>query len=562
MLILAPTIIAELKYPTLQIRSHLDIHGAYIYQLLLGSTPVESAFLAGVPANYYWMYHAYFASIVGLTSLSPPFVITFASLLALLVSLSSIGRTVLALGLAKEQSMLLGFTILAVFFSVNITAILSVFAHHVNGTFVEHVRVMILPGGNRHLHSTLLAATGLSSMYLGFALFCTAIWTCISVLADRLDLMKLTVLSSCFIAALAVQQVAALVILATSVGGLALTALIQLRGIENKFDRILQIWNTTRRTIGLAQLKLWFAASAFGVMALVKYSLDIARIASSDFPFGFVSLLNLKMIVASLLLFLPFYFLQFALLRRQSELKAIFVQAAGSVLLFLALILGLPDTNQYKAVFFLSIPISLSALLSLQRLQNNDNIGCRTLGWIFTTLVVTLMLLQTAFINHYNLYLVENHVDRGFQYYGVHLNYPDEPYNRISAYNWIRANTPTDAVIIQPLYCYRYANVLMERSVYIKRTQSSTLWQHQNYVNGDVFIYPERKNDLGEFFRTDLTIGEYRDLLAKIESHITGRALFAVVKDEELNPELMAVRGAELVYEHESDGAHVYWLNP
>jgi len=43
---------------------------------------------------------------------------------------------------------------------------------------------------------------------------------------------------------------------------------------------------------------------------------------------------------------------------------------------------------------------------------------------------------------------------------------------------------------------------------------------------------------------------------------LPGRPIYALVKDEEISPEIMQRRGSRLVYEHAGDGANVYWLNP
>ena len=61
-MVLAPGLYAIVSSPTVQILSHPDLHFGYINQLLYGSTPLENVFVAGYPANYYWLFHAFLAA--------------------------------------------------------------------------------------------------------------------------------------------------------------------------------------------------------------------------------------------------------------------------------------------------------------------------------------------------------------------------------------------------------------------------------------------------------------------------------------------------------------------
>ena len=51
-------------------------------------------------------------------------------------------------------------------------------------------------------------------------------------------------------------------------------------------------------------------------------------------------------------------------------------------------------------------------------------------------------------------------------------------------------------------------------------------------------------------------------LLAKMLEDLPSRPFYAVVRDAKISPQVMAERGAKLIFKDESDGANVYWLNP
>ena len=108
LLVLAPGVFAIVSSPTLQVYSHPDIHFGYINQLLYDSTPVENVFLAGYPANYYWLWHAYIAAIVKLTSFKASHVATYLNIVSILLSLLWIGQALVKLRLSKRRAFFIG----------------------------------------------------------------------------------------------------------------------------------------------------------------------------------------------------------------------------------------------------------------------------------------------------------------------------------------------------------------------------------------------------------------------------------------------------------------------
>ena len=171
-LVLSPGLYAVITSPTVQILSHPDIHFGYIYQLLNGSTPLENVFVAGFPANYYWLFHAFAAAIIETSSLRPPYILSAVNILAVFSSLLWIGQTLVALKLSKPRTLHLGLLAVFVFCSVNATGILSLLAHFANGTFEpDNLRLLVLDGGHKYLHSALNKLTNINAMDLGITCF-------------------------------------------------------------------------------------------------------------------------------------------------------------------------------------------------------------------------------------------------------------------------------------------------------------------------------------------------------------------------------------------------------
>ena len=119
---------------------------------------------------------------------------------------------------------------------------------------------------------------------------------------------------------------------------------------------------------------------------------------------------------------------------------------------------------------------------------------------------------------------------------------------------WIRDNTPPEAIVVTPLYIFRFENIVPERAVFVKRTQSS--------FTDNIPAYDHRVYQLTVFYNEYTSHVEYQNLITDMEAQLPGRQLYAVVKDAEVRENAMRQRGATLVYENENDGANVYLLNP
>ena len=105
---------------------------------------------------------------------------------------------------------------------------------------------------------------------------------------------------------------------------------------------------------------------------------------------------------------------------------------------------------------------------------------------------------------------------------------------RFPAYYWIRDNTPTDSLVITPLDSFIFANILPERQFYVKQAQ---------YVyTVNIEDYDKRVRQLDKFYRNDTGPQDYHYISRNIARHFPDRPIYAVVKDSEVSPEVMAGR--------------------
>ncbi len=564
LLVLAPMLYAEFSLPGLQVWAHADIRLGYMNQLLYGSTPVENIFAAGHPPSYYWLYHAYMAAVAKITSLHPLQAEEIVNIAAIFSGLLWIARTLIALKLAKPRTVYLGAAVILVYFAVNITGILSLAAYLANGNAMPKgggtavLRVLLLEGADRRLHSVLIKVFSASSMTLGIAAFSAVFYTCVKALKGKIDLMALILASACGIAMLALRPDITLHI-AALLGGLALTGGIGLMGRANKVGRMRAFWHQASREVSPSAWLLWLIISLALSIPLLKYILDI----SAGIPglrLDLFNAANLRMIAAAILLLIPLFALQCVFAARKRDAAQYFVQISFLILVALTSSLLLSDNNQYKGVYLLAVFIAVSALFALQGLQQSSRIAWRRMGRALVTAWFILVFLQIIYASYFAWNKAANGVYKSgvykaVEYDGAHLKYEgDFDDNRAAAYYWIRGNTPADSIIILPLEASQWSNLLHERLLYVKAPQF--------FYTETIEDYDERVSHLEVFYNEAAAMDDYKMLIEDMTGSLPGRPIYAVVKDEEVSPEVMRRRGAALVYEDEYDGANVYRLNP
>ena len=559
MMVMAPIIWAEFAHPAMQILHHANVHVGYIHQLLYGATPVENVFIAGHPGNYYWLYHAYLAAIVKITAFSPPAVSSLVNVAAIFSSFVWISQILKVLKLGRPRTIHWGLMILLVYFSINITSVVSVLGHALNGTYEPYAfHIMLFDGASSPLHSVLGKVMNFTSMTLGIMLFNAALYACIRLVKLDINLDALILLSAAGIAALAVREMTALHIAAALLGSIALMA--GLHGLRRRKAEPARIfWRGLTDKVSPTALLLWFAVSLALSLLLVKYNLDIAGSFQSGRPFGRPNAANISMIVAAVLLFIPLCLLQCLFVWRQRNCAAAFLVLGALISASLTSVMYLPDRNQDKGIYFLAILMALSSLLALQKLQNSNIGWWRRSGRLLSAFYFALVLSQAiyvagGFIGRVQMLGEGGYRFPGIYFNGIHIENSDDTDQSMAAYYWIRDHTPPNAIVVLPLIPSIHANLYHERLMYVR--------QLQLHFAASALGYHQRVHDLDLFYSQETDADDYQKLLERMTDSLPGRPLYAVVKDAEVSPEIMEQRGSRLVYEDENDGANVYWLNP
>lgn len=553
--VLAPGLYAIASSPTVQALSNPDLHYGYIYQALHGSTPYENIFVAGYPANYYWLFHAYVAAYTQWTALPPSYIGTLVNVLAVCSSFLWIGQTLVILGLAKPRTLALGLLTTFVFCCLNATGILSLLAHLMDGTYLaEDLRVLLLDGAHKHLHSALNKLANINSTDLGISLFAAALYSCLKIVSGEVRLQYLVVVSACGILGLATAQLATVYIVVALLGGLVITGAAHLLGERQVRGRIGAYWHQLTCQIPVATILIFLAASLILSVPLVHYNIEMSYNTRHHGGFALFNQSNMDMLWGAFALLFPLYLLQWLNVLRGRERMACFIQTSATLGLLLGSGLTVTQATQHKGVYSLALLMGISALLTLRTLLASERGFRRNAGRAMALCLFALVFLRVGYVNYALLNRSRTSEYSGFAYDGNHIVYTVDKAGRFPAYYWIRDNSPANALVITPLDSFIFANVLPERQFYVKKAQYT-------YTTG-IQDYDRRVRQLDKFYRDDTSPQDYYYISRNIARHFPDRPIYAVVKDSEVSPEVMAGRDAELVFEHAGCGAHVYRLYP
>ncbi len=556
LLALAPVFCAELESPWLQIQWHGNIHVAYAHQIMYAATPIENVFLPGYPASFYWLYHAYFAAISQTTAFAPPLAASLLNMVAILCGLLWIALSLLRLRLATRGTIYLGFLALLVYCAVNLAGPLIVADQLLEApdAYLE-VRDMVQAGGFARLHSVLGKVMNFSSMPLAILSFAAALCVCIRAVQAGPERFGMALFVACVIVGLGAQPIVVMYILVSLIGGLALTVCaFWLGGV----DRLTGFRSSCRRVvaeIGGSYLLAWLALSTGFALPVAHFALASAAAGDIAMQFALGSAPdNVRMIFAALTLLLPLFLLQSAFLLRRPKRAEVFIQVSAALGLVLTAGLGLPDTNQYKGVFFVAMLFALSALFALRALRRSRRESIRMIGRAALAALLALMLVKVVVVTRYYQYHAER---RAFSYDGFHVNYGEGEAGAGlgGALKWIRGHAAGDAIVLLPLEVEKFAHLMHERQVYVRKRQSF-------HVDGLETAYERRALLVSSVFSDQTGAAEYWALLDEMESELPGRAFYAVAHADELSPETMRERGAALAFGDPAGGAKVYWLNP
>ena len=550
-LVFVPLFVAELDQPGLQIANHGDLHVGYIHNLLQRPTPPDNIFLIGQPANYYWLYHAFLAALVELTGAAPPLLSSAVNILAILSSLLWLAQTISALGIAAPRSLALGLVTIAVYCAVNATGVLNLAERFLEGDLqATSLGIMLLDGSDRRLHSTMGKVMNFTSMTLAMMCFTVALHSAVAVALGQVNRRALALATSAWLVSLAIQPVVGVFMLIVILGGLLLTVLLVGFGDSGGRLRPAALWSYFGIRVGAAFSVTWLVVSLALTLPLLHYLVNMTSGYSTSIQVSRDIGRGIAMLVAATLLYLPLFALQTVYVYRRKSPADVLIQIGCVLGILLSALLVFPEDNQYKFVFCVAMMLAISGFLALRTLMRSGQRNLRIAASLVALLLVMLTFARIAFVKAY----YDNVALRwSFGYDGRHIDYYGDEYDP-APLQWLRSETPVDAIVMLPLDAPRSTHLVHERRTYVRITQGS--------FTAGFPQYPVRIDRLKAVYSDETAADEYRRIIVAISAELPGEDLYAVVSDAEIPFATMLDRGAQRVFTHPAAGSHVYWLNP
>ena len=551
--VLTPLFLSELTYPYLQLRHHGDIHLGYIHQLMYAETPPENIFAPGYPANYYWLYHALVAAISQWTLLSPPLVASTLNIAAILSSLLWISQTLVRYRIASSRTLYLGCMALLVYCAMNLHGPINMMAIALeSGEAPISLGSMVSDGGITRLHSTMGKVMNFTSMTLAILAFVAALYVCVCLAQGEVGRLQLILATACIWIGLAVQPIGALYTVIALFGGIALTACMHWLTKPHQLAKLRSFARHMATELGLGYLLFWAAISVALSPPLLGYALGFSAGNALLLDFNLEQSPNLDMQFAAVMPLIPFCLLQFAFAIRSGKVDALFIPISSSLCLLLTTPLYLPDYNQYKGVYFLAMLLAIAFALVMRQMRASG-LRWRAAARVLAGLLFALVVIKIAFVTRFYLELANL---ESFEYDGLHVNYPAArgDYGLAEALYWIRENTAHDAIVVLPLDVSKFAHTVHERMTYVRKSQG--------WYTDQIAAYGKRVARVTRLYKSAADPVSDASLLAEMAAELPGRALYAVVRGDQVSLPLMNKRGAKLVFDGGYNAAHVYWLNP
>ena len=554
MLALLLAFLIMLNHQSLLAIAHIDISFSYVIQAYHGSTPLENIFVAGYPANHYWLFYGLIAAIVRLTSIDTFSVFLVLNFVYLASALLWLARTILALNLAKPRTIYLGIVVIFAFSAVNATGPLSLFVDLLEGSFRwGRLGETLLAGADPRLHNVLVKVYNASAMTPGLTAFTAVLFVCVNILRERVEILSLVLVSASGIASLGVMPVVTLYVVCVLLAGLALTSLVAWRHSSGRPSAALEYIRQTIDRLNPFTVCVWLALSLLLSVPLVQYvSQFTSNYLTSMFYLYFVPT-NARITLAASILLLPLVGLQIVFAITNPTRSRMFIALCNVLGLFLALGVVWPHQNQYKLQYLLCMIFALAALKLLRQWSQLGRSFWYHLLRIYVAGLIVLALVNSA----YGLYLVVDDAVRrsgSALFEDIHVQSTDESDGRLPALYWIRENTSKDAIVVAPEAYPSAFSLFHERRDYVKAKQFR--------FTDNIPAYDQRIMRLQLLYDPSTPAHEFRGHVNAMESELPGFPFYAVVEYDDINPTQMDERGAVQVFDSPADMVAVYLLNP
>ncbi len=432
-LILLPGVILLIFLPSLQFGYHGPFHSAYAYQIMNRGIPPENATLPGYPVNDYWPYHALLAILSHFFSAPPPFVSMLLNITMLAVAFTLLN--VLWKALIRDAKPAPALFIIFILLSSNLLYFVNwqTIKWLVGIPSLKSVAVW-LSSVDYRLELQFFHFLNFSAFPVGVAFFLGCLAVAERILREGLTLKDGALFVIFIASALLYHATTGVFLLAV----LTPTLLFLFFLDADRRASFLDLWRGRRyMLVGLILL---------GILILLPVGLFILQ-SSQAMPakttVEWFSSADLASIFAQTYPVLVFFIWGMVKAWKEKQAFLLFVSLAALWGFLLAIIIKLPDNNEYKFIFLASICVNLIAALQLQTIASGRGVWPKAL----ITLLVLATLSKVGYDSwrFYDMY-TRRHKDVEIVYKDAHVLLQQKEYE---PFNWVQENTPPDTVIIQ-----------------------------------------------------------------------------------------------------------------
>jgi hypothetical protein len=454
LVVLVPAIVVYLRSPRLQMSFHGYLHSAYTYAVLNGAIPPDNPLLAGEPANDYWLFHVLLSSIVHVTHLAPPLAAALMNVASLLGSIYLVSRIARAVGVLPSSPIARGCIALVTMFAFNLFgAVHALFGNGAKSGVDDPMGLgsMVLFGAPR-MSGLLAKFLNFNGFPVGVFMFLFALLFAVRM-TNRISGWDLLGFLGGALGALAFHVTTGLFTLTALPGAVALSYLL-MRGRPQ--------WRMSRAT-GL----VIGAAGVVALAALGHYTFSVASALEGAGAALEISTTNVTRWFGVTYPLIPLFLLgaYWGIRSRRREVAMLGIVVAGGALL--SWFTSLPGENQYKFDFLATLAGVFVALIGWQRLFRSDR--TRSIAWAAAGLALVLVVANQVIIavGYGRSHLA---AEKSIAYDGMDV-VGGPASQQADAWEWIRDNTPTDAIVIVPLVSKDQARFLpiSQRRAYVVR---------------------------------------------------------------------------------------------
>lgn len=557
MLVMIPGLLATFVDTKVQTISHADFHSSLLNQIIHGTFPPVSPQIPDLPIGYYWLYHAILAVPTHLLSLASPMVSASLNLIALICTLFWAWLVIDELEVKHKNYLIMGAMVMIFLFSANLFGVFHAWDFVVSDfPKFSSRRAMLLDGGDPRLYGLWSKYLNYNSTPISLLYYVSGILAILRLSKGQVNITNVVLLSFGIVGGVIFLFTNGFFLVATVIPALALLYLIHLfrnNASRSLFSIVPTAIQDARQILSrytLSQLGITLAILVFLFGMTLIHGLDVLSLFPGSTNFSFSSRFNLQSLVNVNYPLIPFILITvwLAFRKRDSLSQLLVISTALGTLV--AYVFVLSDNNQYKFVLLNSLLVGLMTCRSLYWLMFESQ--QKVVRWAGYSVLFVMMGLIWVNMTLISLEFINLALDgkQTYEYDGRYIMGRDSDYK--DTFIWIRNNTPTDTLIIQPLEMEAfYTAMYTERLPY--------LGVYQFEFSKGITEYDDRLAALELFFNPASTLNQRMEAVLKFRSFESDRSLLLAVPHAlDIPSEQVLNLGFSLAYE--ADNTTLYWL--